>query len=216
MLASASFSILWFLCGAIAVLTMLFMLGGKPDASSRKTLKWSHRIFGGIFTIGYLLFTFIMIPKYQGNAPFLSTSIAVHACLGAALFPLLFIKHYIVRVAKKYLIALPYLGMTILSIAFLVVVFTGINHIILWTKVPKMTVQTDKGPRIVSASIGRELLFIKCARCHDLSLLYKNKKDEKQWRSTIQRMKGYDKALTLTDDQTDHITGYLLLKRGDP
>jgi len=154
-----------------------------------------------------------MIPKYQGNKPFLSSSIATHAYLAIILFPILFIKHYIVRIAKKYYPALPYIGITLLVIAFLVVAITGLNHIILWTKVPKMTVQSKNGPRIVSTAIGRDLLGIKCARCHNLNLLYKGSKKEKEWRMTIKRMNSLDKALIITEDQADHMVGYLLLER---
>ena len=213
MLASATFSILWFLCGLIAVLTMLLLLGGKSEASSLSTLKWSHRIFGGIFTIGYLIFAYLMIPKYQGDAPHLLPPVATHAYLAAILFPILFIKHYIVRIAKRYYPALPYIGMTILALAFLAVATTGLNHIILWTKVPKMTVQSSSGPRIVSTAIGRHLLPVKCGRCHNLALSHKTKKSEKEWRNTIKRMNNYDKALIITADQADHITGYHLLER---
>lgn len=213
MLVSATLSVLWFLCGLIAVLTMLFLLGGKPDASSRATFQWAHRIFGGIFSVGYIFFAIYMIPKYQGNAPHLSSSVVAHAYLAILLFPLLLIKHYIVRVAKKYFPALPYLGMTILFLAFLVVTVTGVHHIVLWTGVPKMTVQSAVGPRIVSTAIGRDLLEIKCARCHSLSPLYKAKRGEADWRGTIERMHQYDRALSLTDDHKDHIVGYLMIER---
>jgi hypothetical protein len=213
MLASSAFSILWFLCGLTAVLTMLSMLGtGKVEGPTRSTLKWTHRIFGGIFSIGYLIFAALMIPKYHANAPLLSSPIATHAYVAILIFPLLLFKHYIVRVAKKYFQALPYIGMTILILAFLVVAMTGLNHIILWTKVPKMTVQSASGPRIVSTAIGRNLLPIKCARCHDLIRLYEKKRNEEAWRKTIQRMHDHDKALVITQDQVDHLAGYLLLK----
>jgi hypothetical protein len=192
---------------------MLLLLGGKPDASSRTTLKWNHRIFGGIFSLGYIVFAIIMVPWYQGNAPFLTSPITTHSYLGIILLPILFIKHYIVRIAKRYYPALPYIGMTMLVIAFLIVAPTAINRIILWTKVPKMTIQSRGGPRIVSTAIGRDLLAIKCARCHTLSAIYKGKRGEEEWRKTITRMINYDKALRLTEDHRDHIVGYLLLER---
>lgn len=213
MLASSVFSVLWFICGAIAVFTMLFMLGGRPGESSRSLIRWLHRIFGAMFSLGYLLIAIFMIQKYQGNAPFLTHSVAFHACMGAALLPLLFIKHYIVRIAKKYLPALPYLGMTIIIVAFLVVFFSGVNNIILWIKGPKVTVQSAGSSRVVSAAIGRDILAIKCARCHGTAGLYKNIKDESQWRSTIDRMERYDKGLYLSSDHTDYIVGYLLMER---
>lgn len=213
MLVSATFAVLWLACGFIAVLTMLSLLGGKPDATSRTNLKWTHRIFGGLFSLGYIVFGIIMVPKYTGNAPLLSSPIAVHAYLAIILFPLLLIKHYIVRVAKRYYPALPYIGVTILMIAFVVVAVTGINHFILWTDVPKMTVQSEGGSRIVSTAVGRDLMPIKCARCHGLQLLYKERKSETAWRQTIVRMQNYDNALFITDDHIDHIVGYLLLER---
>ena len=212
MLASSALSILLFLCGLTAVLTMFSMLGGsKMESSTRSALKWTHRIFCGFFSVGFLVFAVIMIPKYHGNAPQLSSPIATHAYVAAIIFPFLLVKHYIVRVAKKYFQALPYVGMTILVLAFLVVATTGFSHIILWTKVPKMTVQSTNGPRIVSTAIGRDLLPINCARCHDLSRLYEKKRNEEAWQKTIQRMHNYDKALVITQDQVDHLVGYLLL-----
>jgi len=213
MLVSATFAVLWLACGFIAVLTMFSLLGGKPDASSRASLKWTHRIFGGLFSLGYIVFGIIMVPRYTGNAPMLSSPIAVHAYMAIILFPLLLIKHYIVRVAKRYYPALPYMGLTILIVAFVVVAVTGINHFVLWTDVPKMTVQSNGGPRIVSTAVGRDLLPIKCARCHELRLLYMEKRSEVAWRQTITRMQNYDKALYITDDHIDHIVGYLLLER---
>jgi cytochrome c biogenesis protein CcdA len=129
MLASSALSILWFLCGLTAVLSMLSMLGGsKMESSTRSALKWTHRIFGGFFSVGFLVFAVIMIPKYHGSAPQLSSPIATHAYVAAIIFPFLLVKHYIVRVAKK-----------------------------------------------------------------------------------IQRMRNYDKALVITQDQVDHLVGYLLL-----
>lgn len=213
MLASSALSLLWFLCGLVAVITMLKLLGGKPDASSRSTLKWTHRIFGGIFSTGYIVFLLLMIPKYHGNSPLLSWPIAVHAYVALGLLPILFIKHYILRVAKKYYQALPYIGIAIFLMAFLVIAPTGLSHVTLWTKTPKMTVQSPEGSRIVSTAVGRELVPIKCSRCHNLSPLYKARKGEEQWRKTIGRMNGYDKALIITQDHIDHIVGYLLLER---
>ena len=163
MLLSATFSILWFLCGLVAVISMFLMLGSTPEPSSIKRMRWIHRIFGGIFSIGYLFFLFSMIPKYNGNAPFLPAGTAAHAYLGAALLPVLFMKHYIVRKAKKYFTALPYVGMVILAMAFVVVAMTGVHHIILWTRAPKITVQSTGGPRTVSTAVGRNLLAIKCS-----------------------------------------------------
>jgi hypothetical protein len=64
----------------------------------------------------------------------------------------------------------------------------------------------------VSTAIGRNLLPIKCARCHDLIRLYEKKRNEEAWRKTIQRMHDHDKALVITQDQVDHLAGYLLLK----
>lgn len=213
MLASSAFSILWLICGVIAVLSMLFILGGKQGKSSGSWLRWFHRISGGLFSLGYLVFALSMIPKYQGNAPFLTNSLAFHAFLGAALFPLLFLKHYIVRIAKRYSPSLPYLGMTIIVVTFLVVSFSGINNMILWIKGPKIIVQSSGSTRFLSAAIGRDILYMKCARCHGTMALYKNIKDESHWRSTISRMKRYDKGLYLSEDQIDYIVGYLLLER---
>jgi len=109
----AIFSLLWLACGAVAVFSMLSLLGGKP-LGKPATLKWTHRIAGGLFSLGYLVFLLFMIPLYQSNAPSMPATIALHAYLGLALFPLLLVKHLIVRFFRRYYVALPYLGAGIL------------------------------------------------------------------------------------------------------
>jgi hypothetical protein len=210
MLASSVGSIIWLSCGLIAVFSMLRFLGGKPTETSRKKLLWSHRIFGGIFSVLYLIFALAMIHKYQSEAHLITPNLAVHAFLAMALFPLLLVKHYMVRLAKRYYPALPYIGMTVLVLAFLVATITGINHVLLLVKGPKITVQSLDGPRRVSAAVGRDLLSMKCARCHELILIYRSTKNEQEWRNTIYRMVMHDPGFDLEEDQTDHIIGYLI------
>ena len=210
MLASSIGSIFWLLCGLIAVFSMLRFLGGKPSETSRKKLLWSHRIFGGIFSVLYLLFALSMIHKYQAEAHKITPNLAVHAFLAMAIFPLLLVKHYIVRLAKRFYPALPYIGVTLLVLAFLVATITGINTVLLWAKGPQITVQSIDGPHRVSAAVGRDLLTMKCSRCHELLFIYRSTKNEQGWRNTVERMIAHDPGLDLEVDQIDSIVGYLI------
>jgi hypothetical protein len=213
MLASSIGSIFWLLCGLVAVFSMLRLLGGKPGETPRKKLLWSHRLLGGIFSVIYLVFALAMIHKYQANSPRLLPNIAVHAFLAMALFPLLLAKHYIVRFAKRYYPALPYIGLTVFVMAFVIASTTGINHILLLAKGPKIMVESINGPRQASAAVGRDLLSMKCARCHDLIFIYRSTKNEQGWRNTVERMVRHDPGLDLEADQIDHIIGYLIQPR---
>ena len=214
MILSSVLAILWALCGLIATLSMLTMLGGKVASTARPALRWVHRIFGGVFTIGYVVFGIVMIPKYQSNAPLLPSPFVLHAYLGAALLPLLIVKHLVVRIFKKYYVALPYLGIAILVAAFALVALTGGHYALLAAKGPGVSVQSGSGQRQVSVALGRDLLASKCSRCHSLQPTYIYRKVEAEWRNTVKRMMQHDPPLT-TSDQADHIVGYLVAELGE-
>ena len=211
---SSVLAVLWALCGLIAVLAMLVLLGGKGADAMRPVLRWTHRILGGIFSLGYVGFLVLMIPKYRANAPLLPSPLTVHAYLGVALFPLLLVKHLVVRMFKKYYPALPYLGVIIFVIAFTLVGMTGGHNALLWAKGPKATVKAGDGQREVSVALGRDLLHSKCARCHRLRPTYIYRKSEDEWRQTVDRMRGKDRGL-ITSDQADHIVGFLAAELGE-
>jgi len=214
MLANSMLAVLWLLCGFIAVLAMLRLLGGKGTLLGPRPLRWIHRVFGGIFSLGYVAFLVVMIRKYQGNAPLLPTPLAIHAYLGAVLFPLLLVKHLIVRVFKKYMTALPYLGVIMFTLAFTFVSLTGIHSLLLSAKGPKVTVKSGNTQRTVSVGLGRYLLHNKCVRCHSLQPTYLYRKSEDEWRQTTVRMREKDRGL-MTADQVDYIVGYLKTELGE-
>ena len=165
---SSILSVLWLLCGLVAVLTMMSLLGRLGKSEGARHLRTTHRTVGWCFTAGYLAFLVIMIPKWTSNGPLLPTPLVAHATLGLLLFPLLLVKHLVVRVFKKYFPALPYLGVILFTIAFVVVGLTGLQRMVLWAEGPMVTIQSGDTQRTVSAAVGRDLLQSKCARCHSL------------------------------------------------
>jgi len=237
MLTTSILSILWLLCGLVAVVAMLQQLGGRktppkktegePDQTQPaspidifsdlwndpKVLRWVHRISGGIFSLGYLLFLLNMVPKYQNNSPLLPTSYATHAYLGVVLFPLLFVKHLVIRVFKKYYTALPYLGVLILTMAVGIVSLTGGHYFLLWLRGPSTKVMSEGEKHKVSVALGRDLLHSKCARCHPLrpSYLYRNTEDG--WRLTVQRMADKRPGLC-SRKQVNYMVGFLKTELG--
>ena len=209
-MVSSVLSVLWLLCGLLAVLTMMSLLGrvGKSEGGARH-LRTAHRTVGWCFTVGYVAFLVSMIPKLASNGPLLPTPLVTHATLGLLLFPLLLVKHLVVRVFKKYFPALPYLGVILFTIAFVVVGFTGLQRMVLWAEGPMVTIQSGDAQRTVSAAVGRDLLQGKCARCHSLKPAYLYRKSEEEWRLTVNRMGTKDPGL-MTECQADYIVGYLV------
>jgi len=205
---SSILSVLWLLCGLVAVLTMMSLLGRLGKSEGARHLRTTHRTFGWFFSAGYIAFLVIMIPKLMSNGPLLPTPLVTHAALGLLLFPLLLVKHLVVRVFKKYFPALPYLGVILFTIAFVVVGFTGLQRMALWAKGPMVTIQSGDTQRTVSAAVGRDLLQSKCARCHSLKPVYLYRKSEQEWRLTVNRMVAKDAGPT-TECQADSIVGYL-------
>ena len=210
---SSALSVLWLLCGLVTVLTMMSLLGRTGKAEGARYLRTTHRTFGWLFSAGYVAFLVIMIPKLTSNGPLLPTPLATHAALGLALFPLLLVKHLVVRVFKKYFPALPYLGVILFTIAFIVVGFTGLQRMVLWAEGPMVKIRSGDAERTVSAAVGRDLVQSKCGRCHALKPVYLYRKTEDEWRLTVNRMRAKDPGLT-TGWQADPIVGYLANELG--
>ena len=207
-MTSSIFAVLWLFCGLLAVLTMMSLLGRVGTSEGARNLRTIHRTFGWIFSAGYVVFLVMMIPKFTSNGPLLPAPLVTHAYLGLALFSLLLIKHLIVRTFKKYYPTLPYLGVIIFTIAFVVVAFTAMQRLVLWAEGPMVTIQSGDEQRKVSAAVGRNLLQNKCSRCHSLSPVYLYRKAGDEWRLTVSRMIAKDPGLT-TECQSEHIVGYL-------
>ena len=107
---------------------MMSLLGRVGKSEGARNLRTIHRTFGWIFSAGYVVFLVIMIPKLTSNGPLLPTPLVTHATLGLVLFSLLLVKHLVVRIFKKYYPTLPYLGVILFTIAFVVVAFTGVQR----------------------------------------------------------------------------------------
>ena len=210
---SSVLSVLWLLCGLVAVLTMMSLLGRLGKSEGTRHLRMTHRTFGWLFSAGYIAFLVIMIPKLTSNGPLLPTPLVTHATLGLLLFPLLLIKHLVVRVFNKYFPTLPYLGVILFTIAFVVVGLTGLQRMVLWAEGPMVTIQSGDAQRTVSVAVGRDLLQSKCARCHSLKPVYLYRKSEQEWRLTVNRMVAKDTGST-TECQADSIVGYLASELG--
>jgi hypothetical protein len=207
-MTSSIFSVLWLLCGLLAVLTMMSLLGRVGKSEGARNMRTIHRTFGWIFSAGYVVFLVMMIPELTSNGPLLPAPLVTHATLGFVLFSLLLIKHLIVRIFKKYYPVLPHLGVIIFTVAFVVVAFTGLQRLLLWAEGPMVTIQSGDEQRKVSAAVGRNLLHDKCSRCHPLKPVYLYRKAEDEWRLTVSRMRAKDPGLT-KERQVEHIVGYL-------
>ncbi|NOZ21216.1 MAG: hypothetical protein GXP25_09010 [Planctomycetes bacterium] len=212
-MAYSILSLLWLLCGFAAVVAMLLRLGSRAAWAKSPMILWAHRILGGSFVIGYIIFLICMIGLYQVNAPRLPLPLALHAYLGVLLLPILLLKELIVRFFKRYFTALPYVGMVIFCVAFLVVAFTGGHYTVLWLKGPTAKVTRDGKRHKVSVALGREILHNKCAQCHELKLPYLYHRTEDEWRNTVTRMSRKDPGL-VSPKQADAMVGYLKKELG--
>jgi len=192
-------SLFWLALGLMAVLTMAEILGrakSSPSAGKRRV----HRVVGYGFTGLYLVFLAGMFGRMNRFGPPRGLWIGLHAYLGVVVCALLLVKILIARRYRKYMSALPSIGMFLFVLALTIATLRATSATISVT----YRGRSSQG----SIALGRKVIYLKCSRCHDLRPVLLFARDAQDWQRYLRRMQDKDPYL-LTDEDCMNTIAYL-------
>lgn len=180
-------AVVFLVSGVAATFIMLELRGAPRDRAINKTLVKLHRLFGWIFSAVFIFLIAVMINKVVGYQEEVSPRVALHIVLALGLIPLLVIKISIVRRYKRlsnYLVAF---GPVALGFA---VALSGITagYYFMHSKNIKYISIGEFDDKILDIKLGRQVISMKCNKCHTLERVYRAVKSEDGWTSTVNRM----------------------------
>ncbi len=200
-------SLFWLALGLVAVVTMAEILGRtKPSPSAGK--KRVHRVVGYVFTGLYLVFLAGMFGRMNRFGPPHGLWIGLHAYLGVVVCALLLVKILIARRYRKYMSALPSIGVFLFVFTFAIVAMSGVWR--LGARATSATISVTYRERSSQGSmaLGRKVIYLKCSRCHDLRPVLLFARDAQDWQRYLRRMQDKDPYL-LTDEDCMNAIAYL-------
>ncbi len=200
-------SLFWLALGLTAVVTMAEILG-RTKSSPSAGKKRAHHVFGYGFAGLYLVFLVGMFVRLNRFGPPSGLWIGLHAYLGIIVCALLLAKILIVRRYRKYMSALPSIGVLLFVLAFAIVTLSGLWR--LGSKATSATVSVTYRERSQegSAALGRKVIYLKCGRCHDLRPILLFTRNSQDWQRYLRRMQDKDPYF-LTDEYCVNAIAYL-------
>jgi cytochrome c2 len=157
--------------GIVATLTMFSLMGRVERKISAKNLKNIHRIAGFLFFILVLIISYFCIKYWVMIGDQTSIRAALHSVFALGLLILLIIKILIVQFYRQLLKYVPVMGMTIISLAF-IVFCTSAGYYFLRTICVGLPAQSEKSSMVESPepnmNQGSQLYKNLCAACHSI------------------------------------------------
>lgn len=161
--------LIFFAAALGAAFSMLTLMGRQNKKSNPSLLRTLHKINGYIFFLLLLIISYICIQYVGQTGGVLSPRALSHSVLALFLLGLFFIKLLIVRFFKQFLKFAPVLGITVLSLAF-VVTATSAGFYFLRAPYGSGSQAEELASKIesleVSAETGASLFQNKCSFCH--------------------------------------------------
>ena len=218
-------SLIFLALGMILVLIMLNLQGNPKERPRGLLLRKIHRFLGYLFVLTYLVILAGMILKVSGAAGEFSPRVVIHLTLALLLFPLLLIKVLIVRSYKRLYSHLVSLGLIIFFISFVMVMISA-GYFLLHANPPagnaalQTTEQTNISEQEKLKKLfieGKDILAKKCSLCHNHDRINQAKKNQQNWKNTLERMVKYSRNpqyLTKTESAT--LINYLSTREPTP
>lgn len=185
-LLSTAASLAFLVAGAIAVYTIMTIMG-KKDVSRPDVYRKIHRIAGWSFTILFFGLFIYMMTRVGNYKEEFNARITFHFTLAIALFCLLAIKVSIPRLFPNLGKHLFSLGAGVYLLAFPVVVITAGYHIEKIITHEPYVYHGDFDKDFADERLGKEFLITKCSTCHVLETILKPR-SEKAWGIVVNRM----------------------------
>lgn len=194
------------LVAAAGVLAMLELWGNEKTRFNKTALKWTHRICGYLFITIYVVMMYSMLKRIAVQTEPLTPLQTVHVALALMLLPLLTVKILILRRFKGLSEKLPYLGLSIFTVAFTLNAMTAGFYFVRASGKPYVSLQFFDRSRL-SSDVGRGLLEQRCQKCHALERIFTAVKTEDEWTKTVNTMMLRDPAIK--EDEAAQIIFYL-------
>ena len=202
---------LFFAFGSLALVSMLHLLGA-PNSPHAKTLRIVHKSAGGLAVILYIVVAVMCIVIDVRQAGDLSPRGAVHFMFAALFVPLVVLKVLIVQKYPELRNRLFTLGSMLFAVVFLIFATSGAFYLVRAVgKVPG-AIQTRMGEDL---SFEKELLVVKCSKCHRLDKPISARKTPEQWQQTVEAMRQKD-VTWISPEEASRITRFLVVLEGQP
>jgi cytochrome c2 len=186
-LGNSVIGLIFLVIGIAATRIMLYLKGKEKDKILGRSLIRTHHILGYLFIGIYLFMVITMIVRvshYQGE---LAVRAILHVVFALAIFPLLVVKISVARWHASLTKHLFPLGMTMMIFVFLLNAISA-GHFFLYRDSVREVAISSLDKVTMNSDIGRQMVVIKCAKCHTLERVFKSFKDEVGWTDTVNRM----------------------------
>ena len=175
------------LVATAGVLAMLELWGNEKTRFNKTVLKWIHRTCGYIFITMYVVMMYFMLKRIATQSEPMTAAQSIHVSLAVMIFPLLTVKILILRRFGGLSEKLPYLGISIFTLAFTLNAMTAGFYFVRSSAARYVSLQFFDRSKL-SSDVGRGLLEAKCQKCHSLERVFTAVKTEDEWTKTVNTM----------------------------
>ncbi|HYL97921.1 MAG TPA: photosystem P840 reaction-center cytochrome c-551, partial [Blastocatellia bacterium] len=207
---SVAFGLLFVTAGGAAVWLMLASSGTARTQRTRKRMVQAHRAAGYLFIALFCVMAWLMIGKVADSPNDLPLRPMLHALLAIVLIPLLFVKVIIARYHKSYTNVLVALGLTIFTLAFVLIASTAGPYLIRKAATKNISLQSiNMGAATIDVKASQQLVQTRCSQCHTLDRVVGARKDPSGWLATVNRMRSLPGS-RISESDAKVILAYLL------
>jgi ferredoxin-NADP reductase/mono/diheme cytochrome c family protein len=186
---SSALGIVFALLG-IAAVWLIFDASRRTHSTARRDrIIHAHRIAGYLFIALFCLMAWLMVLRTGASADELPVRSTLHILMALVLVPLLLIKVLVARYYKSFTAVLVPLGLTIFTLAFVLVGSSAGPYLLRSSTVKRLSLQDTKGIAEIDLPAAEQITLRRCSRCHALERVMGARKDAGAWLGTINRMR---------------------------
>ena len=206
---SSALGIVFALLG-IAAVWLIFDASRRTHSTARRDrIIHAHRIAGYLFIALFCFMAWLMVLRTGASADELPVRSTLHILMALVLVPLLLIKVLVARYYKSFTAVLVPLGLTIFTLAFVLVGSSAGPYLLRSSTVKRLSLQDTKGIAEIDLPAAEQITLKRCSRCHALERVMGARKDASAWLGTIDRMRTLPGS-GISDTDAKIILSYLI------
>jgi ferredoxin-NADP reductase/mono/diheme cytochrome c family protein len=206
---SSALGIVLVLLGIAAVWLIFDASRRTHSATRRERIIRAHRIVGYVFIALFCLVVWFMLLRIRTSPGELPVPSMLHILMALILAPLLLVKILVARYYRSFTAALVPLGLTIFTLAFVLVGSSAGPYLLRSSTVKRVSVQDTKEITEIDLPADEQLMLKRCSRCHALDRVVGARKDARAWLGTINRMRALPGS-GISDADAKIILSYLI------